>query len=84
MANEKRLIVGDTVYIIATLSVDPVIPTIVRVHIYDVKHKRFYAHPDLGHMTFSFNQKDLNHGVFLTREEAEAALAKMKDGEGND
>ena len=83
MGSEKRLIVGDTVYIITTFSYDPVIAVIARVHIAYVKHKRFYAYPDLGHMTFSFCEKDLGHGVFLSREDAEAALAKM-DGERKD
>ncbi len=79
MATEKRLIsTGDVVYIIGkySFSTDEK-PEVIKVQVSHNLHKRLYAYPPKGHGCFSFAQSDLGKLVFLTREEAEAALAKM-------
>lgn len=77
MANEKRLIsVGDVLYIIGKYSFSPdENPQVVEVQIAYKFRKNFYSYPTKGHGTFKFANCDLGKTVFLTREEAEAALA---------
>lgn len=84
MATEKRLIsMGDVLYIIGKYSFSPSEnPQVVEVQVAYKFRKKFYAYPTKGHGCFSFAQSDLGKLVFLTREEAEAALGKM-DGDGN-
>lgn len=78
MENKKRLIsAGDVVYIIGKYSFSPdEKPQVIKVEVSYNLHKRLYAYPPKGHGCFSFAQSDLGKIVFLTREEAEAALAE--------
>ena len=85
MENKKRLISsGDVVYIIGKYSFSrDEMPQVIEVQVAYIARKRLYAYPTKGHGTFSFLQSELGKAVFLTREEAEAALAKMKGGADN-
>lgn len=77
MAKEQRLIsVGAVVYVIGRYSFTPdEKPKVVEVQVAYIERKRLYAYVTNGHGCFSFAQSDLGKTVFLTREEAEAALA---------
>ena len=81
---KQSLQVGDTVFILGKYAFDPKPPTVIEVTIAYEHHKRFYAYPKANHGTFSFLRGDWGEVVFSTREEAEAALDKMKGGASND
>lgn len=83
MATGKDLLqVGDTVFILGKYSFDTDPPSVIEVTIAEEYRKRLYSYPKHPHGTFSFRRSDLGSTVFLTREEAEAALEKLKGGEG--
>lgn len=81
----RQISAGDVVYIIGKYSFcRDEMPKVIEVQVAYIARKRLCAYPTKGHGTFSFAQSDLGKTVFLTHEEAEAALAKMKEGASND
>lgn len=68
--------VGAVVFGLCKYSFDTDPPAVVELRIEYEKHRRFYAY-DKGAGVFSFVRSELGKTVFLTREEAEAKLAKL-------
>lgn len=76
--------VGDTLYVITQMRDKRILPFINQYEATNIKvgkRKCVVYHEQDGFMKV-FKQDDFGKTVFLTREEAEAALAKM-DGDGN-
>ena len=79
MATEKRVFShGDVLYIIGKYSFSrDEKPKVIEVQVAYAYRNRIHAYPTRGAGSFSFAQRDFGKLVFLTREEAETALAKM-------
>lgn len=84
LTEKRQISAGDVVYIIGKYSFyRDEMPKVIEVQVAYTARNRVCSYPTKGHGTFSFAQSDLGKSVFLTREEAEAALTKMKDGASN-
>ena len=72
---EVSFLPGDLIYVIR----DGAITEMRIQYIYVANRNRYHAISENGEATFNFREPGIGRDVFCTKEEAEAALTRIKD-----